>query len=144
MKRCLWIFVFIFFITGCQSNENKDLKPPQPTITVDNQEISYAIGTYSWSENGEVVNADSASPAELVEKVKVNEVPIGKTISINFDNKPSSIEIGIWENNGVNLKRSNTHEFRLPEQEGEFIFVIHASWDEGDGIYAFPIKTINN
>ena len=49
MKRCLWIFVFIFLITGCQSNENKDLKPPHPTITADNQEISYAMGTYSWS-----------------------------------------------------------------------------------------------
>ncbi|MFJ7826631.1 hypothetical protein [Psychrobacillus sp. NPDC096623] len=102
------------------------------------------MGTYSWSKNGEVVNADSASPAELVEKVKMNEVPSGKTISINFDYKPSSIEIGNWENNGVDLKRSNTHEFRLPELEGKFIFVIHASWDEGDGIYAFRIKTINN
>ncbi|KQL34405.1 hypothetical protein [Psychrobacillus sp. FJAT-21963] len=144
MKRCLGIFVFLFFITGCQSNENKDLKPPHPAITVDNQEIFYAMGTYSWSENGEMVNADSASPAELVEKVKVNEVQSGKTISINFDYKPSSIEIGIWENNGVDFKKANTHEFTLPEEEGEFIFVIHASWYEGDGIYAFRIKTINN
>ncbi|MDI2588700.1 hypothetical protein OR571_16715 [Psychrobacillus sp. NEAU-3TGS] len=144
MKRCLWILIFIFFITGCQSKENKDLKPPHPTITVNNQEISYVMGTYSWSENGEVVNADSASPAELVEKVKVHEVPRGKTISINFEYKASSIEIGIWENNGVDFKRSNNHEFTIPEEEGEFIFVIHASWDQGDGIYAFRIKTITN
>ncbi len=74
----------------------------------------------------------------------MNKVISGETISINFDYKPSSIEVGIWENNGVDLKRFNTHEFRLPEQVGEFIFVIHASWDEADGIYAFRIKTINN
>ncbi|MFJ7973854.1 hypothetical protein [Psychrobacillus sp. NPDC096389] len=81
MKRYIGIFVFIFLITECQSNVNKDLKPPHPTITADNQEISYAIGTYSWSENGEVVNADSASPAELVEKVKVNKVISGETMA---------------------------------------------------------------
>ncbi|GGA24366.1 hypothetical protein [Psychrobacillus lasiicapitis] len=141
MKRCLWIFVFIFFIIGCQLNENIDLKPPHPNITVDNQEISYVMGTYSWSEDGEIVHADSASPAELVDKLEANEVLGGKTISINFDYKPSSIEFGIWENNGVDLKRSPTHELTLPEEEGEFIFVIHASWDEGDGIYTFRIKT---
>ena len=79
MKRYLFLLAFIFFLTGCQSSDISDLKPPEPTITVDNQEISYTMGTYSWSENGKAVNADSASPPELVEEV--NEVSSGETLS---------------------------------------------------------------
>ncbi|MFD2043308.1 lipoprotein [Ornithinibacillus salinisoli] len=139
MKRYLFLFAFIFFLTGCQSSDIGDLKPPEPTITVDNQEISYTMGTYSWSENGKAVNADSASPPELVEEV--NEVSSGETISIDFDYEPTSIEIGIWANNGADFKGLDSNQIVLPNEKGEFIYVIHASWAEGDGIYALSIRT---
>ena len=129
LKRCLFLYILIFFITGCQSNGISGIKPPKPTITVDNQEISYSMGTYSWSENGKAVSADSGSPPELVEAV--NEVSSGKTIAIDFDYEPSLIEFGIWENNGADFKELDNNQIALPNENGEFIYVIHASWPEG-------------
>jgi hypothetical protein len=139
MKRYWFMIVFIFYITGCQSSPFAELKPSEPYISVDGQEISYKIGTYSWSENGKAVNADSPPPPFLVESV--NEVSKGELLSIDFDYRPSSIEFGIWENDDVNFKELGHNQIILPNEEGEYIYVIHSSWAEGDGIYAFAIRT---
>ncbi|MDX8363923.1 hypothetical protein [Cytobacillus sp. IB215665] len=72
---------------------------------------------------------------------EVNEVKNEGTISINFIYEPTLIEVGIWENDGVEFKEVNNDQIALPNNKGEFIYVIHARWDEGDGIYTFAIKT---
>ncbi len=124
-------------MAGCQLGE---LEPPKPSLTVDGKEIDYKIGTYSWSENGRAVDADAIAPPDLVEEMDFNVVPSKSKMLINFGYQPSGIEAGIWKNDDVNFERVTNNTIILPKEAGSFIYVIHASWEEGDAIYAFPIK----
>lgn len=140
MRKITVLFAFIFFLAGCNSSYSSgNLKPPEPTITVANQELSYTIGTYSWSENGEGVVADAVSPPELIETV--NEVPSGETLTLSFDDDPSVIEVGVWENDVVDLQEIDSNQITLPTETGEFTYIIHASWPEGESDYVLSIRT---
>ncbi|WP_138420427.1 hypothetical protein [Aquibacillus sediminis] len=78
---------------------NEELKPPEPTFTVDGKEVSYKRGTYSWSNDNKAVNADSPTPSNLVVDLENNEVSPNAELVITFDYQPSKKEGGIWEDN---------------------------------------------
>lgn len=151
MKKFILSFFFIFFIAGCQSNNISDvgpleptirvddIEPPIPVILVDNQELSYAIGTYSWSENGEGVVVDSVSPPEMIETV--NQVASGETLTISFNDDPSAIQVGVWQKDGVAFQKLPSNQVTLPTEPGEFIYVLHAIWPEGESDYILSIRT---
>ncbi|WP_281279561.1 hypothetical protein [Aquibacillus sediminis] len=39
----------------------------------------------------------------------------------------------------VNILRTN-NKINLPNKSGNYVYVIHASWEEGEAIYAIPFN----
>ncbi|MHC8523655.1 hypothetical protein ACPJHQ_24060 [Rossellomorea sp. H39__3] len=101
--------------------------------------MSYTLGTFTWSENKRAVASDAPSIPDLVDGT--NEVAAGETVSIEFEQEPTLIEVGVWEDEDVNLKRIAGRTINLPDEKGAFLYVIRAEWPEGDGIYALSINT---
>ncbi|MFK2826894.1 lipoprotein [Bacillus sp. B190/17] len=138
MRKMLLLFLLVFFLAACQSGVSE---PPKPVLTINNKKIPYEIGTYSWYEKGKGVEVDTAEPSELVKDTDYLIVPAGSEWSIDSKHQPVNLEAGIWKDGSADFKKIKNNKMRLPEEKGTFIYVIHASWKEGDAIYAFQIGT---
>ncbi|BDG47151.1 hypothetical protein PspKH34_17120 [Parageobacillus sp. KH3-4] len=125
------------FMAGCKLGE---LESPKPILTVDGKEMDYKIATYSWAENGHAIDANAVAPPYLVENMDFNVVPADAKLLIRFRYQPADMEAGIWKNDRVHFERVMNNTVILPKGSGSFIYVIHASWEEGNAIYAIPIK----
>lgn len=49
------------------------------------------------------------------------------------------LNAGVWNGDDADWQLVPNGTIELPEQQGSYIYVIHATWKEGDAIYAFPI-----
>lgn len=139
MRKYLCVFAVLCFLTGCGVTDWDDLKPPDLIISAGEEDLSYTLGTFTWSENKRAVASDAPSIPDLVDGT--NEVAAGETVSIEFEQEPTLIEVGVWEDEDVNLKRIAGRTINLPDEKGAFLYVIRAEWPEGDGIYALSINT---
>ncbi|GAA0593686.1 hypothetical protein GCM10009001_07330 [Virgibacillus siamensis] len=143
-KRLLPVIMLLCLVsaacTNQPSNKTVELRPPEPTFTVDGKELSYNIGTYSWNDEGQAVNVDTAKPPHLVENME-NEVASNAQLEIRFENAPSQMKGGIWKENTVDMVPLKRHKVSLPKKSDDFIYVLQASWEEGDAIYVIPFKT---
>ncbi|MEW4308268.1 hypothetical protein [Rossellomorea marisflavi] len=140
MRKYLCVFAFLCFLTGCGVTDWEDLKPPDLTISAGGQNLSYTLGTFTWTENKRSVASDAPS---LLDHVDVtNNVEAGATVSIEFAQEPDLIEVGVWEDEDVVFKKIAGNTITLPDEKGDFLYVIRAKWPEGDALYALSIKTI--
>lgn len=139
MRKYLCVFAVLCFLTGCGVTDWDDLKPPDLIISAGEEDLSYTLGTFTWSENKRAVASDAPSIPDLVDGT--NEVAAGETVSIEFEQEPTLIEVGVWEDEDVNLKRIAGRTINLPDEKGAFLYVIRAECPEGDGIYALSINT---
>ncbi|MEW4328663.1 hypothetical protein Q0N12_18590 [Rossellomorea marisflavi] len=140
MRKYLCVFAFLCFLTGCGVTDWEDLKPPDLTISAGVQDLSYTLGTFTWTENKRSVASDAPS---LLDHVDVtNNVEAGATVSIEFAQEPDLIEVGVWEDEDVVFKKIAGNTITLPDEKGDFLYVIRAKWPEGDALYALSIKTI--
>lgn len=140
VRKYLCVFAVLCFLTGCGVTEWEDLKPPDLTISAGGQDLSYTLGTFTWSENKRSVASDAPS---LLDHVDVtNDVEAGETVSIDFAQEPDLIEVGVWEDDDVVFKKIAGNTITIPDDKGDFLYVIRAEWPEGDALYALSIKTV--
>lgn len=140
MRKYLCVFAVLCFLTGCGVTDWEDLKPPGLTISAGGQDLSYTLGTFTWTENNRSVASESHTPPDLVDVT--NEVEAGTTVSIDFGKEPDVLKVGVWEDDDEVLKQIAGNTITLPDEKGDFLYVIRAEWSEGDALYALSIKTV--
>lgn len=145
MNNIYPLFLALLLLCGCQfdgstnhPNESISL-PPMPTLTIQEKNVPFKMGTYSWSENGRGIVSDSVDPPELVKDLEPVTVHPNAKLHVGFGDKPLVIKAGLWENDGVEFKDISDHTFTLPEDDGVYIGVIYASWPVGDATFVFKI-----
>ncbi|WP_142927205.1 hypothetical protein [Bacillus sp. PK3_68] len=77
------------FLAACQFGMPE---PTKPVIAAGKEKVEYQIGSYSWSQNGKGVEADTAGPEELVKNIDYSTVPAGSNVVIKFNYSPSHME----------------------------------------------------
>lgn len=140
VRKYLCVFAVLCFLTGCGVTDWEDLKPPGLTISAEGQDLSYTLGTFTWTENKRSVASESHTPPDLVDVT--NEVGAGETVSIDFAQEPDLIEVGVWEDDDVVFKKIAGNTITIPDDKGDFLYVIRAEWPEGDALCALSIKTV--
>ena len=145
MNKIYALFLALLLFGGCQSAGSVHhpnaplLLPPMPALTIQEKNVPVRMGTYSWSESGRGITADSVDPPELVKDLEPVTVHPHATLHVDFRDKPLEIKAGLWENDGVEFKDISDHTFTLPEDDGVYIGVIYASWPVGDATFVFKI-----
>lgn len=143
-KSLFYIMIMIFsclVLVSCDNQINEELKLPEPTFIVNGKEVSYKRGTYSWSNDSKIIDADSSEPSNLVENMESNAIPSAAELMITFDYEPSKVEGGIWENDSIDFVSIKNNKINLPDKSSDYIYVIHATWEEGDAIYVIPFES---
>ena len=120
-------------------------KPPNPMITADGKQVKVEQGSYCWAGliNGECV--DMISPPEIVAEHSITPVKVspGAEVKIEFAYKPDKHTIGAnrWINRSESEGVSVHHNvFKIPKEEGVYIYDVHAAWDEGSSSYVFAVE----
>lgn len=134
--------LFFIFIIIFLWNQFVNIEPPKPILMVDGKKVFYSLGTYSWSNGNQSIDADAGTPGELVKGLDYTVVRPFSNLSINFKHEPSNLEVGIWKNNSVSFKKVTNHTLKFPAEQGDYVYVLLARWEEGEAIYAFPIKIV--
>ncbi|KQU58516.1 hypothetical protein ASG66_15930 [Bacillus sp. Leaf406] len=143
VRKYLCVFAVLCFLTGCGVTAWEDLKPPDLTISAGEEDLSYTLGTFTWSENKRSVSSDT--PSLLDHADVTNDVEAGETVSIDFAQEPDLIEVGVWEDEEVVFKQLAGNTITLPNDEkSDVLYVIRAEWPEGDALYSLSIKTIGS
>ncbi|OUM84646.1 MAG: hypothetical protein BAA01_05770 [Bacillus thermozeamaize] len=146
MNKIYALFLALLLFGGCQSAGSVHhpnaplLLPPMPALTIQEKNVPVRMGTYSWSESGRGITVDSVDPPELVKDLEPVTVHPHATLHVDFRDKPLEIKAGLWENNGVTFKNLSDGTFTLPEDDGVYIGVIYASWQEGNATFVFKIQ----
>lgn len=138
MKKRLLFILLTACLAACQLGLPH---PPDPYLTLGTMEVPYKISTYSQEDSGRSIEADAADPEELTKGKEYPAVPAGSELKVHFDDRPSSIEAGIWANNEDHSKEVEDNKVMLPKKKGTYIYIIHAHWKEGEAVYAFRIET---
>ncbi|AMX84740.1 hypothetical protein GS3922_14395 [Geobacillus subterraneus] len=136
-KRWAPLLILLLWLSGCSFG---DIKPPELTLTINGETVDHRLGTYTWSTGRRGIVADAAAPPLLVRELKPHPTVSGAKLRIEFDYRPSTLEAGVWNDDDVDWQPVQHGTITLPKQQGSYIYVIHAAWQEGDAIYAFPIN----
>jgi hypothetical protein len=140
------IVLILMLLSGCKNNTKKiSNNRPKLKVSFENKTIDPIKGTNSWTiENKDgtrnSVTEDSISPKELVKRLDPLIVPPKAEISLDFDYKPSDINVRIWNENGTTEEVISDNKILVPESKGQVIYEIIAKWKEGTVSYAFLIN----
>lgn len=117
-------------------------EPPSLTIYVGEGTVRPTLGTYSWSVKNEdgtetAIESDSSAPPELVKNNNPLEVTIDTKVELNFEIKPDSYTVRIWddENNVI-----STSDKVVLSEKGKVIYEVLAHWKQGSASYAFSLN----
>ena len=124
---------------GTDTTAEGPLTPPLPVLTVEGQPVPFQLGTYSWREHGRGVAVDTVDPPTLVKSLDPVTVRPNAVLNVSFTDAPSEIQAGIWKDGVADFQPVSDGEVTLPSEEGTYVYVLYASWPEGDATYAFQI-----
>jgi hypothetical protein len=135
MRKALMLLIFVLLLTGCGNT------PPMPTLTVNQKNIDFELGSYTWRSLVKTTIADAASPTILVKDLTPHDVSPKSHLSIKFSKKPEKIFLSQWEDNKeLNQIELQDNSFQLPTEKGTYIYSIRSQWNNGSGTYAFVIR----
>ncbi|WP_155594030.1 hypothetical protein [Lysinibacillus cavernae] len=122
-----------------------NLKPPKPTITIENNTVEVAQGSYCWGGliNGQCI--DKISPPDIIKHQHLKPVVVSPRaeLKIEFNREPQENTIGayIWFSNDEMKKvLLNNNIFLVPKEKGVYIYSVSAHWKKGSSSYAFVIE----
>ncbi|MGD2196961.1 hypothetical protein [Lysinibacillus fusiformis] len=144
MKRVLIFLLTVVVLVGgiyfvC------NLKPPKPTITIENNIVEVAQGSYCWGGLFNVQCVDKISPPNIIkhEKLKPVVVSPGAELTIEFNRKPlkNTLSATIWFNkNEMENVQFNDNVLIVPKEKGVYIYSVSAHWKNGSSSYVFVIE----
>ncbi|MFJ7922221.1 hypothetical protein ACIQ6U_21040 [Lysinibacillus fusiformis] len=106
-------------------------KPPKPTITIGNNIVEVAQGSYCWVGLFNVQCVNKISPPNSIkhEKFKPVVVSPGAELTIEFNRKPleNTLSATIWFNkNEIENVQSNDNVLIVPKEKGVYIYSVSA------------------
>ncbi|BBH18915.1 hypothetical protein Back11_02600 [Paenibacillus baekrokdamisoli] len=140
------LLVFIMGAGGCSRTSSavnsvtiKDMQePPGLTGLVDNQKVSFILGSYQWHNS----IADAPDPSSLVrDQAAAAVVPPNKEMSLTFASKeqPEQILAMNWEEGQIPIA-VNGNKIILPSKPGRYVISISGKWSDDRGSYAAAIE----
>ncbi|MFC5602781.1 hypothetical protein [Sporosarcina koreensis] len=144
MKKVLIsLLAVVVLIAGVYIVSN--LKPPKPNITIEDNTVEVAQGSYCWGGliSGQCV--DMISPPELIKHHELKPVAVspGAELKIEFNRKPleNTLVASIWfSNDEVEDAPLNDNVLVVPQEKGVYIYSVSARWEKGSSGYAFVIE----
>lgn len=123
------------------------------TIIHEKQSLQFRLGSYCWKSLTRGVCVDTPVPPELVDDMLPFLIKPGGRIAVEFKKKPQNLEIKRWEK-GNSLPQGNvtpvalevfnqTYIFTVPEENGNYIYEILATWPEGSGSMALKTEVVD-
>ncbi|MGG0658101.1 hypothetical protein [Rummeliibacillus pycnus] len=122
-----------------------NLKPPTPTITIENNAVEVAQGSYCWGGLINVQCVDKVSPPDVIKHQKLKPVVVspGAELKIEFNRKPleNTLSASIWFNkNEMENVRLNDNVLLVPKEKGVYFYSVSAHWEKGSSSYDFVIE----
>lgn len=143
MKKVLISFlVLVVLVFGINFVFN--LKPPKPTITIENNTVEVAQGSYCW--RGFITQCvDMISPPDIFKHHELKPVVVspGAELKIEFNRKPleNTLDASIWfSNDEIENAPLNDNVLLVPKEKGVYIYSVSAHWEKGSSSYAFVIE----
>jgi hypothetical protein len=132
--------VGVYFVIGLFS-----VKPPLPTITVEDKKVEVAQGSYCWDGLLNSVCADTSSPPEIIKNQDLKPVVVSpqSKMKIEFKNESqeNTLNVNQWlTNDKTENVPINDNVILLPKEKGIYVYDVSASWDKGSSSYAFVIE----
>ncbi|HBJ01589.1 hypothetical protein [Lysinibacillus sp. UBA5990] len=121
------------------------LKPPKPTITIENNTVEVAQGSYCWDRLFNVQCVDKISPPDIIKNQKLKPVVVlpRAELKIEFNRKPleNTLSASIWFNkNEMENVLLNNNVLFMPKEKGVYIYSVSAQWEKGSSSYNFVIE----
>lgn len=118
-----------------------NLKPPKPIITIENNTVEVAQGSYCWG--GQCV--DMISPPDIIKHHELKPVAVSPEaeLKIEFNRKPqeNTLVASIWfSSDEVENAPLNDNVLLVPKERGIYIYSVSAHWEKGSSSYAFVIE----
>ncbi|WP_426351186.1 hypothetical protein ACPWSR_08150 [Alloiococcus sp. CFN-8] len=152
MRKVIIILLalFSFILTGCSNTaeeSSEEINIPTLKVTYNEENISVEKGGYQWTVKLgpfilKQVIADSASPDQIAEKMKGNEVPSHGELKLSFSRKPNKVTVVDWSTVKDNSYTFDDNTIIVPKEKGTYIYEIIGYWDEGQ--VSYTIKVIVN
>lgn len=147
MKKYIVIVLLTIVVAGCWYwfVVQASTKPPVPVITIGQQQLEVARGSYCWSSFLTSECVDTISPPELLEHEGISPTVVSPAseIQITFKREPKkeSVGVNVWLDGGDAESVALTNNtFIAPKEKGIYIYDVFARWDKGDASYAFVIE----
>lgn len=132
--------------------KTEDLEvPPEIYVIYENERYKGVKGTSSWivdlgDGNISSTEVDSITPNELVD-YQEQKIVLKENVSfkVDFDVKPISYSIKIWDglNDTEEVIYNNGKGILVPSNREVVIYVVSATWAQGNANYAFEIIVDN-
>jgi len=122
-----------------------NVKPPTPSITVEEKKVESVQGSYCWEALLRGVCADMISPPELIEFQELKPVVVSpqSRLKIEFKKEPkeNTLIVNRWLTNGeIENVPISDNVVLLPNEKGIYVYDVSARWDNGSSSYAFVIE----
>lgn len=152
MKKILLLFM-IFLLVSCSSDENRQdassegssmKEPPKIFLKYQDQTIEAVQVSYCLEvEKGEevsVICVDTSGPLELI-KHQIGSLTVGpqSTIQVVFEDYDTDYNLNYVDEDVLGEIIFTSDGFQVPDQTGEYIYELTASWASGSASYAFKI-----
>jgi hypothetical protein len=122
-----------------------NVKPPSPSITVEDKKVEVAQGSHCWDG---LINAgcvDMTSPPELIKFHELKPVVVSpeSELKIEFKNTPqeNTLNVNQWlTNEKTENVQVKDNRIVLPKEKGVYAYDVSARWEKGDSSYAFVVE----
>ncbi|KXG43321.1 hypothetical protein TEPIDINF_000686 [Tepidibacillus infernus] len=127
-----------FILSGYEPNLSK-LKPPLPTVTVNEREIPVTLRDYSVRQYGMEYRNVELSTEEIAKSIIPTKVDPHSKLVVKFNEEPKRIFIGQL-NQPFGLDRMVENMVFLSKEEGKYIYELHVEWDEKNANYVLVVQ----
>ncbi|MEK4080541.1 hypothetical protein [Solibacillus sp. FSL K6-1126] len=144
MKKILIsLLAVVVLVGGIYFGSN--LKPPKPTITIENNTVKVAQGSYCWRGLINAQCVDMISPPDIIKHHELKPVIVSPEaeLKIDFNRKPleNTLTASLWLSNGETENAPlNDNVLVVPKEKGVYIYSVSANWEKGSSGYVFVIE----
>lgn len=152
MKKII-LLILLLLLVSCNENESKDLvpneilsikAPPKIFLKYEDQTIEAVQGSYCLNaedgDEGFSICVDTDGPLELI-KHQIGSLTVGvqSTIQVVFEDYETEYTLNYVDEDSLDKIIFKPDGFQVPDQAGDYIYELTASWATGNASYAFLI-----
>lgn len=151
----LFVAASLFFV-GCSTpKEEKKEEPvkqksvsrdiPTIHITMEDKEIPVERATYEWQEKGKTKEVEKGTPNEVAKGMESQIAEPNTLVQVYFDKKDEMQKAFIrkWDNQTASDVKHDGYRFRLPKEQGTYVYEILAYYPTGNMQYILKVDVKN-